>query len=116
MGRAVLDMNGATLMLNLILAISLISNLAIVGEAGPPASYDKPDSAREGTAVEDRAASDFERGEYLPIQYRGDLVKNWKKAGLRKPDTGFEWVKVAQLAFLINPTSGFIRDIVELED
>ncbi|HIG22462.1 RcnB family protein [Henriciella sp.] len=109
-------MNGATPMLNLILAFSLISNLAVMGEAGPPASYDEPEAARDDMAGEDRAASDFERGEYLPIQYRGDQVKNWKKAGLRKPDTGFEWVKVAQFAFLINPTSGFIRDIVELED
>ncbi len=103
-------------MLNLVLVISLFSNLAIVSEAGPPASFDEPEAAREEMAGDDRDASDFERGEYLPIQYRGDLVKNWKRAGLRKPDTGFEWVKVAQLAFLINPTSGFIRDIVELED
>ena len=64
----------------------------------------------------EKSPSEFERGDYLPIQYRGNLLNHWRTEGLREPDTGFDWVRVDQYAFLINPTSGFIRDIVELED
>ncbi|MCH2456743.1 MAG: RcnB family protein [Henriciella sp.] len=102
-------------MSKLVLVIAFFSNLAAISEAGPPASFDEPKSV-EREMADDKLPSEFERGDYLPIQYRGNLLNHWKTEGLREPDAGFEWVRADQYAFLINPTSGFIRDIVELDD
>lgn len=99
------------LKMTLLAAAALL--LALEGQAGPPASYDNPDAAEDSS---DEGAVSFERGDYLPVQYRGEIIDDWKGAGLTKPKKGYEWVRVGASAYLINLTGGFIKDASNPED
>ena len=82
----------------------------------PPASYDDPEAVRETSAGGGTQPASFDRGEYLPVEHRGEILKDWEGAGLHEPEEAYEWVRVGDLAYLINLTSGFIKDTASLSD
>ncbi|WP_169332270.1 RcnB family protein [Henriciella marina] len=103
-------------MLKTTLLTGMVLGLAATGQAGPPASYDDPEAFRESSTGGDTQPASFDGGEYLPVEYRGDILKNWEDAGLNEPEEEFEWVRVNDRAYLINLTSGFIKDTASLPD
>lgn len=103
-------------MLKTTLLIAMAFGLAATSQAGPPASYDDPEAVREAPAGGDMQPASFDRGEYLPVEYRGEILEDWEGAGLNDPEAGSEWVRVDDLAYLINLTSGFIKDTASLPD
>lgn len=92
-------------MLKLFLPVAMA--LALVGPAlaGPP----QVDGDTQFDAAElSQQTPDFKRGEYLPVQYRGDYLEDWEAYGLETPEPGFNWVFIGHKAYLINQTSGLI--------
>lgn len=98
-------------MLRLLLPAALAIVMSGPAFAGPPQYEDEkgaPDADMMG-AVE-QTDPVFERGEYLPIQFRGNFLTDWQDYGLREADPGFSWVQIGEKAYLINLTSGLITD------
>ena len=103
-------------MLKTTLLIAMAFGLAATSQAGPPASYDDPEAVRETSTGGGTQPASFDRGEYLPVEHRGEILKDWEGAGLHEPEEAYEWVRVGDLAYLINLTSGFIKDTASLSD
>lgn len=83
--------------------------------AGPPASYDNPEPTK---LVQHDQPSDvpFATGDYLPVQYRGNTVADWADYGLPEPAGDLRWIRVENMVFLINVTSGLITEVVRIEN
>jgi Ni/Co efflux regulator RcnB len=56
--------------------------------------------------------SDWRRGGYLPEYYRGWVVDDYPRWGLRRPPYGYHWVRVGPDYLLVAAATGLIFDVV----
>ena len=71
------------------------------GYAGPP-GYPAPASR----------ARAWRRGGYLPPSYPGDVVQDFGRYRLRRPPSGYNWVREGNEFLLVSSGSGLIFDVV----
>lgn len=97
-------------MIKLLLSAAFLLASGSIAFAGPPQGAGSDDARYENGADQDLLEPTYERGDYLPVQFRGDYLINWRAYGLQKPKKGFKWIRIGHNAYLINLTSGLITD------
>lgn len=97
-------------MLKLLLTAAMMLASGSIAHAGPPQVEGGDDAGYESAAGQEPLDPTYERGDYLPVQFRGDYLINWRAYGLQKPEKGFKWIRIGHNAYLINLTSGLITD------
>jgi Ni/Co efflux regulator RcnB len=55
--------------------------------------------------------ADFRRGARLPAEWRGGPDVNWRVYNLRRPPSGYHWVRAQDHFVLVAHTSGVILDL-----
>jgi Ni/Co efflux regulator RcnB len=55
----------------------------------------------------------YQRGYYLPQQYRGYVIRDYNEYDLYAPQYGQQWVGVGQNAYLMEVASGLILQVLQ---
>ena len=98
------------------LFLPVVAAMALLGAANAqPPGHAKGDTQppglqKNGHVPPGQAKKRFAKGEYMPVQYRGDFVKDYRKYGLTKAPRDYRWVRIDGDAYLINVTSGLITE------
>jgi hypothetical protein len=106
-------------MVTLMLAAAM--GAGMVAFADPPArgpGYDLPPGlAKQGKVPPGHARKMWKKGEYLPLEYRGDYFDNWSRYELRSPPPGYRYVVVDSDVYLTQVATGLIAEaLIDLLD
>ncbi len=85
---------------------ALISPLILTATAAAAAP-----NSQSPLVVAQATPQSFGRGDVLPENYRKRIVKNPYHVGLSRPARGEQWIQVGRTFYLIDATSGVIKDI-----
>lgn len=104
-------------MKSIVLALTAVSLLAAPAAMAQPYSsqHSKPSYSKmhKGGPKHDMGRHHgWKKGNRLPPNYRGHVVKNYSHYKLRKPPRGYHWVKVDNDYMLIGIASGIISSII----
>lgn len=70
-----------------------------------PAAYDPEQPGHSG----------WRRGQYLPADFRGDIVEDYARYHLRKPPRGCVWYRDADDYVLASTTTGMIFEVIHAD-
>lgn len=89
---------------------------AFAGFAGaePPAHVEgdalTPGISHQADLPSGPSVKPFKRGDYLPVEYRGNFIEDRSGLGLKTAPDGYRWVRVDGKAYQIRITTGLITD------